>query len=89
MNDKQLKARARYGEAYRASAKGKAKRKTWERSYAGKLSQKLRNQRRRDKQQAVKAADQQQVRDNEIRDKDDKLIGHIVDGVVIPLPIGK
>ncbi len=86
MTDKQLEAHTRYAEAYRGSAHGKAVRKTWEQSDKGKLSMKLRNQRRRDKQQAVKAADEQQTRDSEIR-LDGKLIGHIIDGVRTPLPI--
>ena len=79
------KARNRRQAARDGSAHGKAVRKVWEQSEAGKVSQRLRNQRRRDKQQAAKAAEQA----TEIRDKDDKLIGHIVDGVVIPLPIEK
>lgn len=80
------KARARYAEAYRGSAHGKAKRKAYDQSEAGKLSQKLRNQRRRDKLLATRAAEQKRIRDAEIY-LDGVLIGHIVNGVTIPLPI--
>ncbi len=82
------KARNRRQAAYDGSVHGKAVRKAWGQSDKGKVSQKLRNQRRRDKLTARRAADQQQARDSEIRDNDGILIGHIIDGVVIPLPIG-
>ena len=71
--------------AYRGSAKGKVKRKIWDRSHAGKQSRKLRNQRYQAKLRAIN----NQARENEIRDKDGILIGHIIDSVVIPLPMDK
>ena len=78
-------------QAYRGTVEGKAKRKAWDRSPAGKLSRKLINQRYQAKLRAINnqaREDEQRARDSEIRDKGGVLIGHIIDGVVIPLPIG-
>ena len=71
MNDRQRKARARYAEAYRGSAHGKAKRKAYEQSEAGRLSMRLRNQRRRAKSLATRAA--------EVRDDEGNIIGRRLD----------
>lgn len=79
-------------QVYSGTADGKTKRTVWERSEAGKQSRRLRNQRYQAKLRAMANQtheDEQRVRDSEIRDKDGKLIGHIVDGVVIPLLINK
>ena len=79
-------------QAYRQTVEGKGKQNTWDRSIAGRQSRRLRNQRYQAKLRAINnqtREDEQRIRDSEIRDKDGKLIGHIIDGVIIPLPMGE